>query len=789
MSDPTRTYFDVLLPLPLTQASYTYFIESGEEQDLMGALVLVPFGRGKTLTGVVTKVHGTRAPLPDVRYKRILLRLPYPALPQEVLRLWEWVAQYYLCTRGEVFAAAVPRIFRPDGEQQFSFVKGYVPTDELAPFALDHETFTLRTLRKEFPHHYTSLLAKLLEESSIELHSSARIYAPQWVEGWLPDKDFMKDRARQEAVKEQLERSPASLKALDLLLRKSATETPLSLKAWSEELGVSPYVINKLRELEILVKGRAKQIEEVPTIQLPTKSDGVDALPHFEVDFQGSSILLVQRDGSRLLERVPWQLLQTEVERHRQVLLLFPNLEALELASPHLSSIVAPNSLHPYHSNTTERRRHQSWLSALKGEPGIYVGLRSAVWLPFTALSLVTVIDEEDKGYRQFEPAPRFTASNVALVLASMHGARTLLISATPSVESHMQVVKGRYAHLSSPVLRTPPEPERHFVSMNKAFEKDKVRGRMLSFEMIRAIEEALYEGGQALLLYQRRGYARRATCDSCGASPTCPECHTTFRYYQSTKSLVCPLCGYHMALPELCPTCREGKLELTGTGIERLAQSVKQIFRNVAVSLVDEGEPSDAPILLSSSYEPPLELLQRATTIGIVQLDLLATQLDFRAGERTFRFLTKCHDEAPQLRHYVVQYFAEGHNALEAFQKKSYDEMVHHELAERHLILLPPFSRLIDLYFESTQRAKAQEVALAMRTKLTALCPTCSILGPAPLPVHKRETDIGYKLTLIVPLELPAMQVREKLSAEIDNFLKHYRGPQLRIYFDVDPQ
>lgn len=777
-----RLYLDILVPLPLSHSTYTYFLEQEEvKEPLVGRLALIPFGKGKTLTGVILNVLGEKPPTDDIRYKRVIQLLPYPALPASSLRLWKWASGYYMCTMGELFVAAVPGNFRPDGEQKFSFTQGFVPLPPHEAFAEKHQRFTLKELKKAFPTDYSSILNQWLSNESIELASTATVYAPQLIRGWIPAKSFFTDEEMQEKVHEELIGSPACLKALKRI--DPDHHLPMPLSSWSKALGVSISVVNKLRDCGVLERGvsRKEECGVLPNFQ-KHQSDYISS----QIDFQGKEILLLQIERSHIRQRVPWELITTEVRKEKQVLLLFPTLEALQLVMHTLDTEIP---LWHFHTAVTSRERHRSWLAAIEGKAGLFIGLRSAVWLPFSQLSLVVVVDEEDRGYRQYEPAPRFTASHVALVMANFAGAKAILSSATPSVESQMQVARGKYAHKKieiSPHKR----PEIQLISMNQAYEKNKVRARMLSFEMIRAIEEALYEDGRALLFYQRKGYARRVTCSSCGESPRCPRCHSTYRFFSEHRQLVCPLCGHFESLPELCPSCHEPSLELTGTGVERLLQAVKKTFRGIEVAHLEENGNDTARILISSAFEPPLQVLQKATTIGVVQLDLLSTQLDFRANERTFRFLSQCENESPSLQRVVVQYFSEGQNSLKAFTQGDQQVMLKHELEERHLVNLPPFSRLIDIYFECAERKIAQEAATYIQAQLYSLLPTCTFMGPAPLPVRKqRQDDVGYKLTAIIPLDLSPHHVREQMQTTVTHLLNEYRGPQLHIYFDVDPQ
>lgn len=728
-------YLSILVPLPLKQPIFTYVYEADsiEEPQLVGRLVTVPFGTKKCYTGLVMAQQHT-APEGQHRLKPVLQLLPYPSIPPYIIELWQWASNYYMCSLGEVLTAAIHQSFRPDGTQ------GEEPRKA---------TLTLR--------------------------------------GWLPSERLMSDAHFRGYLEGQLKSGSAAEKALQKILTsyQKGDKPPMSLQDLAEWLETSSYTINKLRkvgaveECEVL----ASTLNEGVPLPIHKVGDPLSKL----ISIGSSRIALVHCPNSRIEERIPYDYLLQEVAKGKQVLLLLPNIEVLKQLLPELQKQFGVR-LYRYFSTATEKERRTTWFSALSGEGGLYIGLRAAVWLPFASLGLVAVLDEEDRGYRQYEPAPRFTATHVALMLAHFAKVETLLVSATPSVESYTLALQQKYSFVTS--SHTPPEVRLQTVWMPKAFEDNSVQGRMLSFQMIGAIREAIDEGGLALLLYQRKGFARSATCPKCQASPKCPHCHTTLRYMEQSRMLVCGLCGFFQPLPSHCPECGAGGMQLIGTGIERLRRAMEELFPGVAIKMAEEVDRrSKLPsVILSSSYQPPQEYLSKATTIGWVQLDLLYALSDYRANELTFRYLMQSRNEAPMLKRMVVQHFATAPNALTAFEQNDYQQMLDFELEERHSIQLPPFSRHIDIYFESAAQSQAYQLATTAATILQNRLPDATTLGPAPMPVHKKATAIGYKVTLLAPLQLSSLQLREAIHQLIDPLLQEYRGPKMNCYYDVDP-
>lgn len=730
-------YANILIPLPLSHPIFTYKIKGELEElwdNLVGKMVVVPFGKGKTYTGLILSISSQVKSDKPIRYKYVERVLPYPPIPKEIIELWKWAAHYYMCSLGDIFVAAVPSAIRPDGKQN-------------------------QALRKP----------------------------ARTITGWVPSEHFLNSEAWQASLFVEMKRKPAVTKAMNQLAQEfdPLNQNPMSLADLAKWLDVSAGVVRQLKEHHIIEEKTIRLADPTPTLSVRGTTE--DSLSK-RIRYGSQQILLLHVENSSAEERIPFGYIKSVLEEDKkQVLLLFPTLDLLELLLPQLKGLFG-SAIKCYYSETTDKEREESWLGALEGNAGVYVGLRAAAWLPFSNLGVSIVMDEEDKGYRQYEPAPRFTATNLAIMLSHFSKARSLLISATPSIESYMNAIQKKYVYASVSHENRPIDIQT--ISMPKAFERQRVQGRMLSFELMGAIREAIEEQGVALLLYQRKGFAKRATCSACGESPRCPKCHTIYRYFQESKKLVCGVCGHYEPLPSLCPECHKPNLVLEGTGIERVRSALERLYKGVNICMDHEiKNATESPqIILSTSYDPPHTLLRQATTIGILQLDLLTTFPDFRANEQAFHFLVKCRDEATKLKRMVIQYFIEKQNALTAFLENDYRLLLDHELEERHTVLFPPFSRHIDLYFESSAQQEAYNAALQTQNILTQKLKDCSIMGPAPLPIHKKDQEIGYKLSLLTPLNHSTKELREVLHDTIGHIITNYRGPQLHIYGDVDP-
>lgn len=777
-------YYGVLLPIPIEQPVLIYRIASGDADPdlLLGRVVMVPLGRSRMLSGVVWSYLGTIPTGQGV--KEIDTVLTYPQLPLSTRRFWEWMASYYMCSLGDVLRAALPQAFRPEGDQAYVFVgmEEYEDDDpQVTAFVKEQGTapFTLAELRQALGSQYSCLFARWVGEDLV-VPEDRGVMTVREQTGWgisegVGDPEFLR------RVRDALKRSKKGLAALELILSEDYHSWYSdSLTDLSSLLNVSTAVIRRLRDLGVVV--RMKRPSPAPHGAGEHPSGG--AIP----DYRGKDILLLHLPHTRALERIPLRHLYDQLsERGGQYLLLFPTITMLEEANELLEKAFG-KSLYLYHTSVTQGVRQRTYLSAWSGRAGIYVGLHAAIWLPLSDLREVVILDGEHQSYRQLEPAPRYTASDAALVLAGMSRARSLLVSASPSVESYAQTLRGKYAVQTESAPRQPSVMPQ-VVSMKDAFDDNRVHARLLSDVMVEGIRQTIASRGQVLLLYQRPGYARAVQCSACGESLKCPRCHSVLRVYDSDGTqAACPVCGYSMSLQDPCPSCGRTTLKAQGTGIELLAEAIRRFFRGMSVTTVNEDKKEiRGDILLYNAYDPPLLLLHQVGMVGIVQLDLMLTLPDHRSGERAFRTLQMCRDEMSLGGRLVIQYFAKS-TTLDAFLQDDYRMMVDYELAERHQMLFPPFCRHIDVVLEHREQSPVASLSTQLSQGLMQALPQVSVLAPTPVPVRKRAYHYGYRIGLLIPLDAPLGTLKRRIDEIVRRHISSSGLRSVNLYYDVDP-
>lgn len=725
-------YIEVLLPLPLDNPVYGYLTDETVER---GMLCTVPFGngRGKMLTGLVVRVsaHRPEGVGQSITFKRVLRILPLAPIREPILKAWEWAAEYCMCSPGDVLRAALP-----SGIERYSGRGPLKKVWSFSPLLLSDPSFRKEAL---------SLLRK---------KRSALAFLQTLTDG-----------------------SPAyGIRAE-------------SLAELREKTGLSVHTVDTLRSAGVI------EAEEIADFYGESSERQAQSTSQAELfrPWGSKEVLLSYHPHSSLYERVPFDFLWSVLASGQgQTLVLFPSMDALRSVEEEMSELFGSKLYPYYHSRSSDKTKERTWTAALTGVGGIYFGLRSAVWLPFADLKTVVVIDEEDRGYRQFEPAPRFTASYMALMLARKSGAKTLLSTASPSVETALRGIIGRkYAFREVGSPRPPYGDKLTLVDMEQAFRLGEVSARMLSSKMIHSITACVDGGGKALIFYQRQGFARYISCGNCHTVLKCPVCGTTLRYYgREKRSMVCPSCGHVEPKPDSCPSCGKRELKPVGTGVERLIDAVRDFYPGVPVSIRegDEEGPLKPGITFSTGYEPSLGAVGSADMIGVIQWDLLELRPDFRAIERSYRFVTELLNESPKGTGIVLQFFRPYGIGLKAALSGNYRTLLDSELESRFAVGFSPFSRQIDAVIQSTDSSVAFSVANGLLSGLSAF-PHLKTLGPSPIATTRAKAEIGSRVTILHPLDSSLSDTRHFLAEWRSKTLRKHRGTPLFIHFDVDPQ
>ncbi len=753
-------FADVILPLPL-DGIFTYSVPSSlEEQVQRGVRVLVPLGRNKTYVGIVSEKHH-RAP-EGYQTKDILQVLDVtPILLDSQLRLWHWIADYYMSPIGEVYKAALP--------------SGLKAEDGFRP-----KTETYITLTPQFRNEQTLHVAlNMLHRADKQLAALIDYLAlSHWdsVEGSVCRETVV------EITRDELLNAGHSLPTVNALVKRGL------LEVYEREVGR-------------LNHGGEPHLEKIR----PLSDVQQDAFNKIQFSFLGKNVTLLHGVTSSGKTEIYIHLIRQALEKKQQVLYLLPEI-ALTVQIMQRLQHVFGNRLGIYHSKYSDAERVEIWQKQLSQNPyDVILGARSAVFLPFQNLGLVIVDEEHETSYKQQDPMPRYHARSTAIVLAQMFGAKTLLGTATPSVETYYNAKTGKYGLVELFQRYKGIElPEIQVVDV-KDLQHRKMMNGPFSPYLLNKVREALEHGEQAILFQNRRGYAPVIECKQCGWVPHCQHCDVSLTLHRNLNQLTCHYCGYTYQVPTECPACGCQELRTKGYGTEKIEAEVQDIFPEARIARMDldtTRSRSAYERIISDFASGRTNLLigtqmiskgldfDKVSVVGILNADSMLNYPDFRAYEHAFMMMAQVSGRAGR----------KGKRGLVVLQTKSPDLPIiqqvvrndyaaHYQslIAERQQFHYPPYYRLVYVYLKHKQDWVVDTAAAKMASRLRQWF-GARLLGPDKPAVAKVKSLSIRKLVLKLELGINMGDVRKYLALAQQQMLQDKRYVSLQIYYDVDP-
>lgn len=813
-------FADVILPLALPNL-YTYRVPQAMNGMVHpGMRVVVQFGKNKLYSAIVRKVH-EHAPAYTAKYIDSVLD-PEPVVTEKQLELWDWMASYYLCSRGEVMLAALPSGLRLSSETRIVLNPSWAGnrTD------LDDESFALceaLDLRQNLTlEDVSAVLGKKTVYPVIRklLDIGLLLVYEELLERYLPKTETFirlaeeyenEDRLRE--IFDQLEKK--AFRQLEVLM----SYVRLSDRYGKEPRRVKRSALLKAAEaggesLNQLIRKKVLVAEELEVSRLhfseasqasPVLSAHQEkALADIHASFEKGSICLLHGVTSSGKTEVYIRLIAAELEAGRQVLYLLPEIALTTQLIVRLQKHFGERVL-VYHSKFNENERVEVWKEVLKGKPVVVIGARSSVFLPFVNPGLVVIDEEHDSSFKQQEPAPRYNARETAAWLARLHGAKTLLGSATPSVESfhHAQHKRYGYAVLTErfggSVL-----PQITVVDIREATRKRLMQSHF-SPQLIERTQAALDAGEQVIFFQNRRGFAPSVECQSCGHIPHCIRCDVSLTYHKHSNQLRCHYCGWTSNPPAQCEACGSTELKLKGFGTEKIEEELSLIFPKTKIArmdldttrgkhslqqLVNDFESHKIDILVGTQMVTKGLDFGNVSLVGILQADQLMNYPDFRAAERSFQLMAQVSGRAGRREkqgEVIIQTFNPQHPVIQCVIRNDYHTMFHNELAERMQFHYPPYYRLIRLTVKSRDHILldngAQHLADRLRESLGM-----RVLGPEFPPVGKVRDEFLKNILVKIEREANSTKVRELITVVLGEFRTHPDFKKLRVVPDVDP-
>lgn len=757
-------YVDVLLPLPL-EGLFTYAVpEEMEAQVRFGVRLVVPLGRSKTYVAIAVKIHGQQ---PEFKVKPVLEVMDEePILTESQFNLWRWIADYYMSPLGEVYNAAMPL--------------GLKQRDGFKPKMETYITLTPIYRNEQALHIALDQLARSPKQQKVFIDYLALSH---WDE--FPD--------------ERAERQRSEVSRDELMNYSHCTSTVL--KNLIERKMLMTY------EKEV---GRLNHAGEPHLNQVkPLNEAQQEAYNQILFSFLSKNVTLLHGVTSSGKTEIYIHLIRQALERHEQVLYLLPEIALTVQIRERLQKVFG-SRLGIYHSKYSDAERVEIWKKQLSSNPyDVILGARSAVFLPFQKLGLIIIDEEHETSFKQQDPAPRYHARSVAIMMAAKMGQGTdckvLLGTATPSMESYYNAVNGKYGLVTlNSRYQDIQLPEIQIVDI-KDLQKRKMMQGPFSPLLLGSIKKALAAGEQVILFQNRRGFAPMIECRQCGWVPHCTNCDVSLTFHKNIQQLTCHYCGYTYQVPTVCPCCGSTELKGRGYGTEKIEDQVMEIFPEARVARMDldttrtrsayERIISDfsagrTNLLIGTQMVSKGLDFDKVSVVGILNADSMLNYPDFRAYEHAFMMMAQVSGRAGR----------KGKQGLVLLQTKSpqlpvINQVVHNDyvgfykdlLEERKSFRYPPFYHLIYIYMKHRYDQTVNTAAIEMGSLLRQWFGD-RVLGPDKPSIAKVKQLNIRKIVLKLENGIDMKRVREYLNLAQEKLLKETRYNSLQIYFDVDP-
>lgn len=817
-------YADVILPLPL-ENSYTYHIPEDMEKSVVpGCRVIVHFGRKKYYTAIVMAVHDKK-PESNYETKDIYAILDLtPVLRRPQLRFWQWISEYYICKLGDVYKAAVPSGLKLESETAVSLNEDFQATEQLRPAeitVLDALSGVLKLTVSELEkktglRNVVPVISSLMQKEAIVVNEEIRQgFAPKTqsyvrlCKEWKSEEklqeafEIVKRAHKQETLllayidlshcmsgnneeeiskKELLERSNCSSAVLDALIKRGI------LKIYDKEISRLKIKYHHLLPLNPLSEAQKKAYDEIMDIY---REKNVSLL--YGVTSSGKTEIYIH-------------LIRDVLELGKQVLYMLPEIAITTQITERLSKLFGDKLL-VYHSKFSDNERVEVWNTLLRDSgPRVILGVRSSLFLPFSNLGLVIVDEEHENTYKQQDPAPRYNARNAAIVLAGMHGAKTLLGSATPSIESYFNASCGKFGLVElTQRFGNCLLPEIIPVNTRELKRKKIMKDSLFSPLLIEKIKSALSNGEQVILFQNRRGFAPVVECKSCGWTPKCNNCDVSLTYHKRLNHLSCHYCGYTYQLPNQCPECQSTEFKMMGFGTEKVEEEISTLFPEAKVArmdfdtartraayerIIDDFEKGENNILIGTQMLSKGLDFGNVSVVGILNADSLMNFPDFRAHERAFQLMLQVSGRAGRRDKQGIVILQTGqpeHPLIKMVQRFAYKEMFSLQLSERSMFHYPPYHRLINLVLRCKNESILQELSRIYADKLRKPFGD-RVLGPVTPPVTFVQTLHIRKIVLKIESSAAIIPVRNILEQVHNEMTSINQFKQIIMHYDVDP-
>ena len=727
----------------------------------MGVRVLVPLGRSKTYTAMAVRLHSEK---PEFETRPIIQVIDAePVLIEQQLRLWQWISTYYMSPIGDVFKAALPA--------------GLKAEENYRPKTVRCVTLPANLRSEQSLHMALTILKRALKQHQT---FSTYLQLSHWseIDGETPPAHIA------EIACDELQNAA---NASDAVLRQLIQRNFLEL--YHREVG----------RLNTSGEYHPERIQPLS----PAQQAAEDSI---QEQFNEKNVVLLHGVTSSGKTEIYIHLIKKAIDEGKQVLYLLPEIALTVQMTRRLQNVFG-SRLGIYHSKYSDAERVEIWKKQLSSEPyNVILGARSAVFLPFTRLGLVIVDEEHETSFKQQDPAPRYHARSTAIMLARMYeGAKVLLGTATPSMESYHNACTGKYGYVQLTTrYKDVAMPEIRVVDTKDLYHRKMMRGAF-SPDLLEAMRTALRNKKQVLLFQNRRGFAPMVECKVCGWVPKCKNCDVSLTYHRSMNLLTCHYCGYTYPVPKQCPNCESTELLGRGYGTEKIEDRVRELFPEARIArmdldttrsagaygrIIDDFSCGRTDILIGTQMITKGLDFSGVTVVGILNADTMLNYPDFRAYEQAFQMLSQVSGRAGRRDErglVILQTKSADLPVIQQVVAGDFQTFAHDLLEERSMFRYPPFYHLVYVYLRHRNEQLVDSAAIEMASRLRQAFAN-RVLGPDKPAVARVKTESIRKIVIKLEQGINLPLARQCMAEARTQLLQDKRYAAMTVFFDVDP-
>ena len=812
-------FVEVILPLSLAK-TFTYKVSEAEFHFVKnGMRVVVPFGKSKMYTALIIDKHQNEPSLYEAKEIDQILD-EKPIVTEFQIAHWQWIASYYMCAIGDVYRGAMPSALLLESETIISQKQSVIVDESLLS---DEEFLIYQALQQQSSLRIQDITAilnkknifpvvqKLIDKNILVLQEEVQeLYKPKLVRYVRLHSQYDSNSG----LSELLETLKSASKQREIVLTyfqlNAVEKKPISVKQLVEAADSTSSIVKALIEKEILEEyfvqedrinfsGNAQEA----ALQLSVVQQ--QAYDQINERFESKEVCLLHGVTSSGKTEIYIKLIEEQLAIGKQVLYLLPEI-ALTTQLVGRLRIYFGDKVGVYHSKYSNNERVELWKQVLEHSPKaqIVIGARSALFLPFSNLSLVIVDEEHEQTFKQVDPAPRYHARDAAIVLANAHKAKVLLGSATPSIESYFNAQSDKYGLVEiTERYGNVQLPEIELVDLKDSYFRKKMTGHF-SDSLIEAITTALSLGEQIILFQNRRGYSPIMECLTCGNVPQCQQCDVSLTYHKHKNQLRCHYCGYSMAKPTHCHSCSSIDLATKGFGTEQIEQELLTIFPNAKIGRMDQDTTRGKfgfEKIIDSFKNQEIEILvgtqmlakgldfNNVSLVGIMNADTMLYHPDFRAFERSFQMMTQVSGRSGRSEKrgkVVIQTYNPNHNTIQQVTNNDYIGMYKEQLYDRQIYKYPPYFRLVKLTLKHRDFDKLKEGAMWLYQVMSQNL-ALPVLGPEEPPISRIRNEYIRTILIKIPQNSPIGSTKKTIQKILNSFEAVPQYRPIKVAINVD--